>query len=317
MKRRTLLRAAALVAAGVGLGAQAQHWPSKPIKLVVPFTAGGSTDTVARIVAEKLTPRLGQPVIVENRASVMAIETAAKSAPDGYTLIYYGGALWIGPLMQRMPYDPIKDFAPVSLTTTSPAVLVVHPAVPVKSVKDLIALAKAKPGELNYGSGGAGSTPHLAAELFNSMAGVKIVRVSYKGVGPAMNSLIGGEIQLLFATTGSVGPHVKSGKLRAVAVTSARPSILVPELPTVATVVPGYDFTQIQGVFAPAKTPVAIVTRFSREIAGVLAQTDVKERFLILGTEAVGSTPEVLAQAVKEDMARMGKVIKEAGIRTE
>ena len=293
-----------------------QAFPTKPVRILA-TEPGASADVAARTIAQGLTARFGQQVIVENRSGVIAIETLVRSPPDGYTLLYYGSGLWLAPLMQRTSYDPIKDFAPVTLATSAPAVLVVFPSVPVQSVKDLVALAKAKPGELNYGSGGAGSTPHLAAELFKSMAGLNIVRVAYKGVGPALNSLIAGEIQLLFATTGSVGPHVKSGRLRAVAVTSARPSALVPELPTVASVVPGYELTQLQGVFAQAKTPAPIVKRFYEEISRILAQPDVKGRFVALGTEAVGSSPETLSQAMKAEMSRLGKVFKEANIRPE
>jgi len=296
--------------------ASAQNFPVKPVRILA-TEPGAAADVAARTIAQGLTASFGQQVIVENRSGVIAIETLVRSPPDGYTLLYYGSGLWLAPLMQRTSYDPMKDFAPVTLATSAPAVLVVYPSVPVKSVKDLIALAKAKPGELNYGSGGAGSTPHLAAELFKSMAGVNIVRVAYKGVGPALNSLIAGEIQLLFATTGSVGPHVKSGRLRAVAVTSARASALVPELPTVASVVPGYELTQIQGVFAPSRTPAPIVKRFHQEIARVLGQTDVKEKFLALGTEPVGSSPEALSAAMKAEISRLGKVFKEAGIRPE
>ena len=305
----------ALLICGMSV-ASAQNFPVKPVRILA-TEPGAAADVAARAIAVGLTARFGQQVIVDNRSGVVAIESLIRAAPDGYTLLYYGSGLWLAPLMQRTSYDPVKDLAPVTLATSAPAVLVVNPAVAVKSVKDLIALAKARPGELNYGSGGAGSTPHLAAELFKSMAGVNIVRVAYKGVGPALNSVISGEIQLLFATTASVGPHVKSGRLRAVAVTSARPSALVPELPTVASAVPGYELTQLQGIFAPAKTPAPIVKRFYQEISGVLGQTDVKERFLTLGTEAVGGSPEALSAAIKAEMSRMGKLFKEAGIRPE
>jgi tripartite-type tricarboxylate transporter receptor subunit TctC len=254
---------------------------------------------------------------VDNRGGVVAIETLIRALPDGYTLLYYGSGLWLAPLMQKTTYDPIKDLAPVTVATSAPAVLVVHPSVPVKSAKDLIALAKAKPGELNYGSGGPGSTPHLAAELFKSLAGVNIVRVAFKGTGPATNSVMGGEVQLIFATNATVGPYVKTGKLRALAVTSPKPSVLVPDLPTLASALPGYELTQIQGMFAPAKTPAGLVNLIQKEINGVLGQAEVKERFLTLGVEAVGSSPEGLLQAMKAEMSRMGKVVKEAGIRLE
>jgi tripartite-type tricarboxylate transporter receptor subunit TctC len=306
---------AAVLLGGVA-GASAQDFPVRPVRILT-TEPGAASDVAARLIAQGLTGRMGQQVIVENRGGVIAIETLIKASPDGYTLLYYGSGLWLAPLMQRTLYNPLTDLAPVTIATNAPAVLVVHPAVAAKSVKELIALAKARPGELNYGSGGPGSTPHLAAELFKSMAGVNIVRVAFKGTGPAVTSVIGGEIQVIFATTATVGPHVKSGKLRALGVTSARPSALVPDLPTVASVLPGYELIQIQGIFAPAKTPATLVKRFYQEIAGVLAQADVKERFATLGTEAVGSTPEALSQAMRSEMARLGKVIKDAGIRLD
>jgi len=297
-------------------GASAQNYPTKPVR-VLTTVPGGATDFAARVIAQGLTARYGRQVIVENRPGVIAIETLVRALPDGYTLLYYASGLWIAPLMQRTSYDPLKDLAPVTLATNAPAVLAVHPSVPVKSVRDLISLAKARPGELNYASGGPGSTPHLAAELFKSMAGVNIVRIAYKGTGPAVNSVAGGDVHVIFATTGTVGPHVKAGRLRAVAVTSARPSVLVPDLPTVAAVLPGYELTQIQSIFAPAKTPAALVNRIQQDIAAVLGQLEVKERFLRTGTEPVGSSPEVLSQTMKAEMSRLGKVLKEDGIRLD
>ncbi len=313
----TMRWTAAAVALLCGLpGSYAQNFPTRPVRIVT-TEPGAASDVAARIIAQGLSLRFGQQVIVDNRGGVMAIDTLIRASPDGYTLLYYGSGLWLAPLMQRATYDPIKDVAPVTIATSAPAVLVVNPSVPAKSVKELIALAKAKPGELNYGSGGPGSTPHLAAELFKSMAGVNIVRVGFKGTGPATNSVMGGEVQVIFATTGTVGPHVKSGKLRALAVTSLRPTPLVPDLPTVAAVLPGYELNQIQGIFAPARTPASIIQRFHQEIAAVVGQADVKDRFMTIGTEAVGSSPEVLAEAMKSEMARISKVVKEAGIRID
>jgi tripartite-type tricarboxylate transporter receptor subunit TctC len=293
-----------------------QQFPTKPIRIVT-AEPGGTTDFAARLFAQELSARLGQQVIVENRATgIIAAEIVSKAAPDGYTLLLQGNILWLGPLLQKMPYA-IKDFAPVSLTNTAANILVLHPSVPVSSVKELIAMAKAKPGELNYGSGATGASNHLAAELFKSMAGVNIVRVTYKGSGPIITALLGGEIQLTFGTAASVQPHIKSGKLRAIAVTSSRPSELAPGLPPIAATMPGYESVALYGSVAPARTPVAIVKRLSFEIAGVINKPDVKEKFLNTGVETLGSSPEVFAATIQSDVARVGKVIREAGIRVE
>jgi tripartite-type tricarboxylate transporter receptor subunit TctC len=217
-----------------------------------------------------------------------------------------------------VPYDPVKDFSPITLVAVSPTVLVVHPALPVQSVKELIALAKTKPGELNYAMGSAGSANHLAAELFKSMAGVDMLGIGYRGNGPAVNALIGGQVQLMFATASSVVPLVKSGRLKALAVASARQSALVPDLPTIAASgLPGYESISTTGFFAPAKTPAAIINRINHDSVRYLQTAEAKERFLAVGAETVGSSPEELGVKVKSEMARMGKVIKDAGIRAE
>jgi tripartite-type tricarboxylate transporter receptor subunit TctC len=220
-------------------------------------------------------------------------------------------------MRDKTPYDPVRDFAPVSLTNRSPNVLVVHPSLPVKSVKELIALAKAKPGELNYASASIASSSHLAAELFKAMTKTNIVHIPYKGSGAATIALIGGHVQLTFAAPGSVASTVKSGKLRAVAVTSAQPSALLPGIPTMAATVPGYESVAMTGIFAPAATPAAVINRLNQEVVRLFSQGDVKAKFFDGGLEAVGSSPEQLAAAMKSDMARMGKVIKDAGIRAE
>jgi tripartite-type tricarboxylate transporter receptor subunit TctC len=294
-----------------------QNYPNKPIRIVA-SAAGGSGDFAARLIAQGLSGALSQQVVVDNRGGVIPGEIVSKAPPDGYTLLIDAASFWIGPLLQETPYDPVKDFAPVTLTDSAPNVLVVNPSLPVKSVKELIALAKARPGELNYGSSSTGSTPHLAAELFNMMAGVKIVRVPFKGSGPAVISLLGGQVQLMFATAGSVAPHVKSGRLRALAVASLQPSALAPGLPTIAASgVPGYEAVAFEGMFAPAKTPVAIIDRLNQEIVRVLNRAEVKERFFNAGVETVGSTPEEFAAAIKSNVAKWGKLIKDAGIRDE
>jgi tripartite-type tricarboxylate transporter receptor subunit TctC len=308
---------AVLALAGAAAGAGAQDaFPTKPVRILA-TEAGGSSDVYARTIAQALTSRWGKQVIVDNRASVVAIETLIRAQPDGYSLLCYASSLWLGPLMQRGTYDPIRDVTPITIALSAPNVLAVNPAVPAKSVKELIALAKAKPGALNYGAGGLGSGGHLAAELLNSMAGINIVRISYKGAGPATNAVVTGDVQMIFATIGSVGPHVKSGRLRALAVGSAKPSPLVPDLPTVASVIPGFESTLIQGMFAPAKLSPAMVRKLHQDIVGVLAHQDVQEKLLAMGTEVVGSTPEALAQAMKADIARFGKILKEGGIKQE
>jgi tripartite-type tricarboxylate transporter receptor subunit TctC len=301
--------------------ASAQNYPTKPIRMVT-AEPGGGNDFSARLIVQGLGGSLGQPMIVDNRGGaggIIAADIVAKAQPDGYTLLLYANNIWIIPLLRRnTPFDVIRDFAPITWAAKSPNTVVVHPSLPVKSVEDLIAYAKARPGELNYGSGGTGSSTHLAVELFKSMTGVNIVRVAFKGNAPALNGLFAGEVHLMIATAGTVAPHLKSGRLRALAVTSAQPSPLAPGLPTVAASgLPGYESMQIYGVFAPSRTPAAIVKRLNEEIVRVLGRADVKEKFLASGVEPVGSTPQQLAATIKSEIVRMGKVIKDAGIREE
>jgi len=298
-----------------------QNYPSKPIR-VITAAAGGGLDFAARQISLGLAASLGQQVVVENRggSGVIAAELVARAPADGYTLLSFGSAIWIGPLMSDKPssYDPVGDFAPISLTNRSPNVLVVHPSLPVSTVKDLIVLAKAKPGALNYASAGAGGSSHLAAELFKNMAEVNIVRVPYRANAAALIDLLSGQVQVMFSTTTAAAPHMQSGKLRALAVTSAEPSALLPGLPTAAASgLPGYEAASITGMFAPAKTPVALINRLHQEIVRVLNQVDVKERFFNVGVEVVGSSPEQLAATVKSEMVRLGKVIKVAGIKAD
>jgi tripartite-type tricarboxylate transporter receptor subunit TctC len=242
----------------------------------------------------------------------------AKAAPDGYTLLLNGAPFWLAPLLQKMSFDPIRDFSPITLAIRQPNMIVVPPSLPVKSVKDLIALAKAKPGELNYASGLIGNSNHLAAELFKSMAGVDIVRVGYKTGAAAATAVMSGDVQLLFISTGSGAAFVKSGRLRALAVASAEPSALAPGLPTVAASgLPGFESTAMAGVFAPAKTPPSIIDRLNREIVRFLTRSDVKEQLFNIGQEVVAGTPAQLGATVKSEMARLGKVIKDVGIRAE
>ncbi len=316
----SLTAAAMALSCGTAI-THAQQYPSKPIRIITTDPAGAA-DIAARLIAPTLTANLGQQVIIDNRpgaGSITSIETVAKAAPDGHTLLLHGSPVWLMQFMRaNLPWDPIRDLAPVSLATTLPNVLTVHPSLPVKSVKDLIALARARPGELNYGAGSPGASNHLAAELFNGMAKVNMVRIGYKGGGPAVLGLISGQTQLMFATAASVKPHIDSGRLRAVAVTTAQPSVLFPGLPTVASAgLPGYEALTIYGLFAPIKASAAVINLLNKEVVGALAKADVKERLARSGAEAVSSTPEAFGVIVREDIARWGKVIRDAGIRAE
>ncbi|HYC48099.1 MAG TPA: tripartite tricarboxylate transporter substrate binding protein [Burkholderiales bacterium] len=314
---RTEAAALALVLGATAVvAAHGQTFPTRPVRIVT-TAPGAANDLFARMIAQGLTDSFGTQVIVDNRGGgLLAIETAARATPDGYTLLLYSNGLWTLPLVQKVSYDAVRDFAPVSLVGRQPNVLVVHPSLPVSSVKDLVALAKSKPGQLNYGSGSTGSTPHIAAELFKHQAGIDVVRVNYKGAGPALVALVAGEVQLMFPTAGSAAAHVKSGKLKALAVTSAQPSSLAPGLPTVAAAgLPGYESVAPFGIFAPAGTPNAIVQRLSDEIAKVVNRPEVKRRFLDNGVEVVASSPQELAATIKADTTRLTKLVNEAGLR--
>jgi tripartite-type tricarboxylate transporter receptor subunit TctC len=312
---RTTLATLVLASATVAAHAQGT-FPTKPVRLIA-TEAGGGSDLYARVIAQGLTKHWNRQVIVENRPSVVAIETLIRALPDGYSILIYSTGLWIGPLLQKATYDPLKDVVPVTIAVMAPNILAVNLSVPANSVKELIALAKAKPGALNYGSGGAGSGAHLATELFNHMAGVNIVRVPFKGAGPATNAVIGGDVHMIFSTVSTLSAHIKSGKLRALGVTTAKPSPLTPDLPTVASGLPGYEFSQFSGIFAPVGTPPALVRKIQQDIAASLTQQDVKERLLAVSAEAIGSTPEGLSQAMKAEMARFDKVFKAGGIKQE
>ena len=298
-------------------GASAQTVQSKPIRFVT-SAVGSSSDLSARVIAQALGGTGAQSVVVDNRA-IVAIETAAKAAPDGHTLLVYGSPLWLAPFLRSNPsWDVWRDFSPVTLAIRSPNVLVVHPSVAVKTVKELIALARARPGELNYGSGSSGSSTHLAAELFKSMAGVNIVRIPYKGVGQALGDAIAGQVQVIMPNTGAAMVHVKSGRLRGLAVASAEPSVLAPGLPTVAASgVPGYEAVAMSGFFVPVRTSQALIDRLNRDIVRILNQPDSREKFFNAGGEPVGDSPKEFAAKIKGEMLRMGNVIRETGIREE
>ena len=307
---------AGLLVMGAGM-VSAQTYPTKPVRIVT-GDVGGGNDFTARVIAQEITGPLGQPVVVDNRANVIAFDLVAKAPADGYTLLLQGAPFWLGPLMNKVNYDPVRDFSPITLAIRQPNMIVVHPLLPVKSVKELIALAKAKPGQLNYGAASIGSSSHLAGEHFKSLAGVNIVTIVYKSNTNAVTDAISGQVQVLFISAAFSGPFVKSGRLRALAVTSAEPSPLAPGLPTVAASgLPGYQSTSMAGIFAPAKTPAAIINRLNQEMVQALNRDNVKARLFGANVEAVGGSPEQLAATMKAEIERWGKVIKDAGIRFE
>ena len=294
--------------------AVSQDYPARPVRIVT-SPAGGGSDLVSRLIARGISPLLGQQVIVDNRPAILAPEVVAKAAPDGYTVLVAGSTHWLAPLIEKVSYDPLRDFAAVAVLGRSPVVLVVHPSMPLKTVRQLVDLAKARPGGLNSAVGAPGSSNFLGAVLFDHLAGVKITRIPYKGAAPAMTAIMSGEVQVMFPTAGSAAPHVQSGRLRALAVGSARASVLAPGLPTIAAAgVPGYDSDFLSAVFAPAGTPAAIVSRLNREIARYLQSAEGKEAFLKAGNEVAPSTPEDLTATIKSEMATYGKVLKAAGV---
>jgi tripartite-type tricarboxylate transporter receptor subunit TctC len=314
---------AALLAAFLAEPAFAQGYPNKPIRLIVPFAAGGGNDNVARLVGKRLADGLGQPVLVDNRpgaGGVVGAELAAKSAPDGYTLFLGGvGSHAINPnLHEKLPYDPIKDFAPVALLAQAPLILVVHPSVPARDIADFIAYARANPGRLNFASNGNGSSSQLAAVMFDSMAGVDMVHVPYKGLAPALSDLLSGQVQLMFSSVVAILPHIKAGKLRALAVTGTKRLASMPELPTIAeSGLPGYEASSWYGILAPAGTPRDIVARLNAELGRALEQPEVRNSLLAEGAEPIGGSPERFAVHIRSEKERLGKLIRDAHIRLE
>jgi len=314
---------AMLLAAFLAEPAFAQVYPSKPIRLIVPFAAGGGNDNMARLVGKRLADSLGQPVLVDNRpgaGGVVGAELAAKSAPDGYTLFLGGvGSHAINPnLHEKLPYDPIRDFAPVALLAQAPLILVVHPSVPVGNIAEFVAYARAHPGRLNFASNGNGSSSQLAAVMFDSMAGVDMVHVPYKGLAPALSDLLAGEVQLMFSSVVAILPHIKAGKLRALAVTGGKRLASMPELPTIAeSGLPGYEASSWYGILAPAGTPRDIVVRLNAELAKALEQPEVRSSLLAEGAEPAGGSPERFAAHILTEKERLGKLIRDAHIRLE
>ena len=320
MKLRIAL---ATLAMAVATTAAAQGYPNKPIRLVVPFAAGGNVDITARQVAPGMSELLGRPVLVENRvgaSGIIAAELVAKSPPDGYTLMMGSNSTVsiVPSLYPKLPYHPLRDFAPVSLVATTPFVLVVHPSVPAKTVAELIALAKAEPGKLTMASGGPGSANHLVGEYFQTITGTRFTHVPYKGAGPAGVDLIGGQVNILFDQMSSSVAAIKSGKIRALAVTSAARTAILPDIPTMKEAgVPDFVLTNITGVLAPAGTPADIIDKLNAAILKVLALPATRERFAGLALEAAPSTPEQFSAYIKEDLARWTKVVKDGDIKVD
>jgi tripartite-type tricarboxylate transporter receptor subunit TctC len=309
-----------LIAAAGPCGAQsAANYPAKPIRIIIALAPGGGVDTAGRMVGQKFTDAWGQQVVAENRAGAggtIASELVARAAPDGYTLLMNSMSHAITPALYNLSYDTIRDFAPISLFVQSPSVLAVHPSLPVKSVKELIAFTKARPDQVLFSSSGSGSGQHLAMELLNRMAGIQLVHIPYKGTAPSILDLVAGRVSVTSASAISTMPNVRSGRLRALAVSSARRSPSVPELPTVAEAgVPGFAVDQWYALFAPAGTPKEIVGKLYGEIAKAVANQETKERLLAMGLDPVGSTPEDFTAYVKTETVKWGKLVREAGIR--
>jgi tripartite-type tricarboxylate transporter receptor subunit TctC len=300
----------------------ADTYPSRPIRMIVAYPPGGGTDQVGRVMADQLTVTLGQNVVVDNRGGAtgnIGTELAARAVPDGYTLLMGNvapNAVNVS-LFKKLGFDPVKDFAPVSLVAITPNILVAHPSIPVKTIKELIAYAKAKPGTLNFPSAGVGSSSHLAGELLKSLAGISMVHIPFKGGGPALVAVIAGEVQIMFATMPAAMPHVKSGKVKPVAVTTGKRSQAMPELPTIAeSGVKGYDASTWYGLLAPARTPQAIVTRLHGDTVKILAGPT-RQRLEVQGFEPEGGTPAEFAAYIKSEIVKWAKVIKDAGIPAE
>ncbi|RYY83032.1 MAG: tripartite tricarboxylate transporter substrate binding protein [Comamonadaceae bacterium] len=318
--RRTVLAAGAALLAAPAF-AQAGY-PSKPVRLIVPFPPGGGNDVIARVVGQKLAERLGQSVVIDNRGGgngSIGLAALAQSAPDGYTLaVGAAGPMAVNPsLYEKLPYDPQRDFAPITNMVNFPLLLVVHPGVPIKSVKDLVELARARPGGLFYASPGSGNSGHLAGELFNSMAKVSTTHVPYKGQGPALTDLLAGQVQMLYSSIPSVMQYVQQGKLNAIAVGSEQRISSLPNVPTIAETIPGYEAYSWVGMVAPARTPPDIVARLHREIAEILKQKDVEQKLVGEGALPVGDTPEQFAAYITAEIRKWGAVVKAANIKAD
>ena len=310
-----------LIVAFTATAVQAQTYPTRPIRIIALSASGSGPDIVGRLIGMKLTEAWGQQVIVDPRPAATGIvgsEIAARSAPDGHTLVIITSqAVIVSVMYDKLTYDLSRDFAPITYVASTPFILAVNPSVAAASVKELVALAKSKPGQLRYGSGGSGSPPHLSAEMFRSMTGIDVVHIPYKGITPAMIDTVAGQVQFLISVIPAVLPTVKSGKLRALGVTSARRTALFPEIPTIAETVPGYEFIGWYSMFAPAKTPAGIVSKLNTGIGSALATPDFREKFIALGAEPRSSTPQELAAYLRAETVKMRKLVKESGAKPD
>ena len=297
-------------------------WPSRPVRFILPFPPGGGTDILGRLIAERLSAGLGQPVVTENRGGAggnVGAEAAARSSPDGYTIVLVAPSLAISPtLYSKINYDPVKDFAPVSLVATVPNVMITQASAPVQNLEEFIAFAKAKPGALNFGSGGAGTSNHLAGELFNIVTGAKLIHIPYKGVNLAMQDVLAGNVHLVFIGIPAAVPHIKAGKLRALALVAPQRSAALPEVPTVAEAgLRDFEVTTWYGVLAPAGTPRNVVSRLNAELGKIMHSPELKEKLAATGTEPLTSTPEEFADYIKREIAKWGEVVRKAGVKAD
>lgn len=321
MKSAWIPALALTLLSATALAQDAASYPARPIRMIVPFAPGGGLDITTRLIGQKLTAKWGQNVVVDTRpgaATIVGTEIASKAAPDGYTLLMITTTFAINPgLHARLPYDPLKDFTPVTQLNAQPNVIVVAPGFAGKSIKDLIALAQAKPGELTFASPGSGSAPHLSAEMFQRAAGIRMIHVPYKGIPPAVTDVIGGRVTMLFTTTISAAPHIASGKLRALALTSGKRLASMANVPTIGETVPGYRAEAFQGMVAPAGVPTAILNKLSAEVISITKSPEIVQIFQRDGAEVVGSTPREFSAFLKTEMQKWSKVIKDAGIQAD
>ncbi len=319
MKTPTLLAAALLaILAGAGALAQQQKYSVKPIRMIVPYAPGGGADIMARVVAQKFADVFQQPVVVDNRAGgggLIGSETAVRATPDGHTLAFVSGAYTTMAALHKLPYDPLKDITPVVMIGEASSILVVHPSVPARTTKELVDYARANPGRLNYGSGGTGGFSHLITALFDLMAGTRMTHVPYKGTGPALNDLIGGQLQVIIGSTPSTAPHVRSGRLRGLGVSSKTRSSALPDVPVIADTVPGYYAPLLYGIWGPKGLPSDVVSLWNREVGKLLQSADMKDRLALAGIDAGGGTPSRFHEELSADIARWQKVVKAAGIK--
>jgi tripartite-type tricarboxylate transporter receptor subunit TctC len=317
---RILVLVLALLASGISIAQEA--WPARPVRFILPFPPGGGTDILGRLIAERLSVHLGQPVVTENRGGAggnVGAEAAARAAPDGYTIVLVAPSLAISPtLYSKINYDPVKDFAPVSLVATVPNVMVTQASLPVLTLQDFIAFVKAKPGALNFGSGGPGTSNHLAGELFNIVTGTTLVHIPYKGVNLAMQDVLSGNVHLVFICIPAAAPHIKAGKLRALAVVAPQRSAALPDVPTVTEAgLRDFEVTTWYGVLAPAGTPKNIVTRLNTELVKIMHSPELKEKLAATGTDPLTSTPEEFAAYIKREIAKWGEVVRKAGVKAD